>query len=150
MAVHISLTDLAQSRCDDVVLAASTFKPNAAGRVELGGWRGFQDRQLLKGRGAYLGERVLVAVTTLEIVALALVPIGFGRNRLAWKRSEVVARAVVARTNPTEIPLPAFVLGGRGRGRRIELAALTDDESTASVLGHLFTADDYDKLWPTH
>lgn len=150
MAVHISLTDLAQTRCDDVVLAASTFKPNAAGRVELGGWRGFQDRQLLKGRGAYLGERVLVAVTTLEIVALALVPIGFGRNRLAWRRSEVVAHAVVARTNPTEIPLPAFVLGGRGRGRRLELAALTDDESTASVLGHLFTADDYDTLWPTH
>ena len=92
---------------------------------------------------------MLLAVTTIEIVALALVPIGFGRNRLAWKRSDVAAHAVVAKTNPTELPLPAFLVGPRGRGSRIELAALTDDEATASVLGHLFTAEDYDTLWPT-
>jgi hypothetical protein len=148
VAVHISLSDLAQAHCDDVVIAASTFKPNAAGRAELGGWRGIKDRQLLKGRSAYLGERVLLAVTTLEIVAIALGPIGFGRHRLAWKRSDVLARAVRPKTNPAEIPLPAFLVGGRGRAARIELAALTDDESTASVLGHLFTANDYDTLWP--
>jgi hypothetical protein len=149
VAVHISLSDLAQGHCDDVVLAASTFKPNAAGRGELGGWRAFQDRQLLKSRRAYLGERVLLAVTTVEIVALALVPIGFGRSRLAWKRSDVAARAVVAKARPTEPALPAFLVGQRGRGAHIELAALADDEATASVLGHLFTAEDYDTLWPT-
>ena len=67
-------------------------------------------------------ERAVVTDTRghFEIVALALVPIGFGRNRLAWKRSEAVARVVAARTNPSEIPLPAFVIGGRGRGRRWE------------------------------
>jgi hypothetical protein len=148
VAVQISLCDLAQAHCDDVVVAGSTFKPNAAGRSELGGWRGIKDRQLLKGRSAYLGERVLLAVTTVEVVALALGPIGFGRKRLAWKRSETFARAVRAKTNPLERALPAFVVGGLGRSSRIELAALADDEATASVLGYLFTAEDYDTLWP--
>jgi hypothetical protein len=149
VAVHISLCDLAQAHCDDVVLAASTFKPNAAGRAELTGWRAFSDRQLLKGRGAYLGERVLVAVTTVEVVAIAHTPISFGRRRLAWKRQDLVARAVAPKTQGCEVPLPAFVLAGRGRTPHIELAALADDEPTASVLGHLFTASDYERLWPT-
>jgi hypothetical protein len=147
VAVHISLRDVAQAHCDDVVLAASTFKPNAAGPREVAR-RGVRDRRRLKGRDAHLGERVLLAVTTVEVVAIVLVSPGSGRRRLAWKRSEVVARAV-APTAPTDPPLPAFVLGGRGRNPRIELAALTDDEPTASVLGHLFGPDDYETLWPT-
>ena len=50
--------ELAQQHAEDVVIAASLFKPNAPGSSELS-WSGLKPRQMMKARGIYLGERTI-------------------------------------------------------------------------------------------
>ena len=85
-----------QAEVPDVVLAAAVFQPNALGRSELGSLRGLQHRQLLKGEARYLGERLLVGVTPLEVCITVLwwrrVPSPWARWR--WPRAEVLCSPV--------------------------------------------------------
>ena len=64
--------ELVQARAEDVVLAAGLFKPNAPGSHEFTTSTGFGHRQILKARGAYLGERIVLGITPLHVHALAV------------------------------------------------------------------------------
>jgi len=115
------LRDLAQQHAEDVVLAAALFKPNAAGRCELS-WGGFGQRQLLKARGAYLAERLVVAVTPLDVVAVAL---SF-RDRLQrkvrqWRRSDVMVVTVLAHGRALDLAWPAITISHRSGRQPAEL-----------------------------
>jgi hypothetical protein len=133
---------LVQARADDVVLAAGLFKPNAAGSHELTNGGGFGQRQLLKARGAYLAERVVLGVTPLHVHALAV----FFGGRVAraagcWPRSDLIAVAVDAIGDRVDPVWPALLLAGR-HGREIaELQVLRRDESAWSVLALLLRAN---------
>jgi hypothetical protein len=113
--------ELAQPFCDDVVLVAGCFRVNAPGTWELAGLEALSQRQLLKGRCAYLSERVVLAVTPLEVVAVAL---GVGAwlrpRRRVWARAELEVAQVVSRVGP-DAP-GALWLTGRGGLPRLEVA----------------------------
>jgi hypothetical protein len=133
-----ALCEYAQRRCDDVVLEAAVFAPNAAGRRELSCIRGLSERQLLKSRGAYLAERVLLAVTPLEIVAIALGALSSRFQRpLVWSRDDVVIVPVESRRTRFRASLPAFFLVGRAETHCLELTPFADDDNTSEVIAHL-------------
>lgn len=134
-----SLRDIAQPRCDDVVVAAAAFGPNAAGRRELSSIRGMSERQVLKSRASFLSDRVLVAVTPLEIIAMALGPLSSRfREVLRWKRDSIVIRSVESHARVANILRPAFLIGSPW-GPRLELAPLAQDDNTRHVLHLLFS-----------
>jgi len=133
-----NLCDVAQPRCDDVVIAAAAFGPNAAGRRELSTLRGMSQRQVLKSRGAYLADRVLLAVTPLEVIAIALGPVSSRfREVLRWRRDTMLVRAIESNVGDGRARRPAFLIAGLG-APRLELAPLGGDENTNSVLQLLF------------
>ena len=133
-----TLCDVAQPLCDDVVIAAATFGPNAAGRRELSTLRGMSQRQLLKSRAAFLADRVLLAVTPLEVIAMALGPLGSRFCEvLRWRRDTLLVRAIESNVRTARDRRPAFLIAGLG-GPRLELAPLAGDENTNSVLQLLF------------
>ena len=62
----------------------------APGRWELSSLDALTQRQLLKSRGSFFAEHVLVAVTPVEVVAVALGPASLLRvRRRVWSRSEL-------------------------------------------------------------
>jgi hypothetical protein len=130
--------ELAQRYCDDIVLAAGTFKPNAPGRSDLSGLKAMTERQLLKGRGAYFTERMIIAVTPIDVVAIALgAATVFHPRRLTWKRSELRAARVPAHGEtfrPDETGLCLYRASGRPR---LEVARLTDDPGAWDVIERL-------------
>jgi hypothetical protein len=133
-----SLRDVAQPRCDDVVVAAAAFGPNAAGRRELSSIRGMSERQVLKSRASFLADRVLLAVTPLEVIAMALGPISSRfREVLRWKRDSIVIRGIESHARVANILRPAFLIGSPW-GPRLELAAIAQDDNTRRVLTLLF------------
>ena len=107
-----------QRRADDVVVAAALFKPNAPGNFDVSP-AGFGDRQLLKARGAYLGERVLLGVTPLDVYALVVFANGRIRHLVArWARDKIVVSRVPAkrhRHEPRDPTWPALVVSSYGR-----------------------------------
>jgi len=118
------LRDLAQHHAEDVVLAAALFKPNAAGHCELS-WGGFGQRQLLKARGAYVAERVLVAVTPLDVIAVAFWFRGRVRRRVGqWRRSELSIVSVLAHGRALDASWPAFAIRHRFDRRSLEIQPL--------------------------
>jgi hypothetical protein len=130
--------DIAQEHCDDLVLAAAYFKPNAPGRWELSGVQALAERQLLKSRATYLAERVLLAVTALEVVGIVRLFRGRRSPRsVIWRRDELLVERVALRTGRLEPGRVAIRLSVRGRSPRVELAALTHDDPTVRVLHHL-------------
>ena len=111
MPDEYSLRDVAQPRCDDVVLAAAAFGPNAAGRRELSTIRGMSERQVLKSRASFLADRVLLAVTPLEVIAMALGPLSSRfREVLRWKRDSLVIRAIESHARVANVVRPAFLI----------------------------------------
>lgn len=110
--------EVVQRRAEDVVLAAALFKPNAPGNFDVSP-AGFGDRQLLKARGAYLGERVLLGVTPLDVYALVVFANGRIRHLVArWARDDIVVSRVPAkrhRREPRDPTWPALVVSSYGR-----------------------------------
>ena len=114
-----NLCDVAQPRCDDVVIAAAAFGPNAAGRRELSTLRGMSQRQVLKSRGAYLADRVLLAVTPLEVIAIALGPVSSRfREVLRWRRDTMLVRAIESNVGAGRACRPAQSSHDRRRAHR--------------------------------
>ncbi len=130
--------DLAQPFCDDVVHVAGFFRPNAPGRSELSGIRALSERQLLKSRGAYLAERVLIAVTPLEVVAIAFGPGAMVHlQRVVWSRAHLMARLIPSRVDlrvKTDVALCLMRASGYPR---IEVAWDPDDEASRAVVDRL-------------
>jgi hypothetical protein len=127
------LVERCQSHIPDEVLAAGLFMPNAGGRHELS-WRGFQRRQLLKGAGCYQGERVVVAVTALQVWTLEL---GL-RDRVIsarhWDRDGMLVRHVPTHGAGEDLEWPAFRITSVLALPAIELVIRHRDESAAAVL----------------
>jgi hypothetical protein len=140
-----TLCDVAQPRCSDVVIGAAVFAPNAAGRRELSCLGGLSQRQLLKSRGAFLADRVLVAVTPLEVVAMALGPLSRRyREPISWRRDEVVIRPVKSRRAIAQRPARAFLIAAPTTGAQLELAADCHDANTARVTSQLLAIGRHD------
>jgi hypothetical protein len=140
-AVGRILCDIAQPRCDDVVHAAAVFAPNACGRRELSCIRGMSERQLLKSRGAYYAERVLVAITPIEIMLFALGPISSRfRAPLRLRRADVVVTPLQSRRRGASRDRLAFAIGRRYAGTHLELAPITGDDNTLDVFRRLLAA----------
>ena len=125
--------ELAQPFVEDVVLAASLFKPNAAGGFELS-WSGFSQRQILKARGVYLAERVILGVSAIEACALELV-LGHFIVRLLgrWCRADLVVHSVDAHGTIGPSGVPALLIADNNR-ELAELQALGTDHETARVV----------------
>jgi hypothetical protein len=129
------LRELVQARAQDVVLAASLFKPNAAGSYELTTSAGFGQRQILKADGAYFGERVVLGVTPLDLHALLVFFGGrWSRTVACWPRSDIAVSPVPARGKATEASGAAVLLRNHALNRKVELQALHDDEDTQYLL----------------
>src|SRR5262249_42950535 len=93
---------------------------------------------VLKSRGAYLADRVLLAVTPLEVIAIALGPVSSRfREVLRWRRDAMLVRAIESNARTGRERRPAFLIAGLG-APRLELAPLGGDENTNSVLQLLF------------
>jgi hypothetical protein len=131
--------EIAQQFCDDVVFAAAWFKPNAPGRWELSSFRALGERQLLKSRAAYFAERILVAVTPLQVVAIAMDMTAIFRNRFrVWPRDELAVQLIPSRVDP-RVPSGDAVRLSRGNWfPRLEIAPLVDDRESWAVLDQLF------------
>ncbi len=135
--------ELVQPRADDVVLAAALFKPNAVGSRELTSVAGLGHRQLLKARGAYLGERIVLGVTALHVHAVAVF-LGnrVGRSAGCWPRAELCAAPVFALGDTVEPVWPALLLTDRYRKNVAELQVLQRDDDAWRVLALLLRSDD--------
>ncbi|MGZ4688134.1 MAG: hypothetical protein ACXVKA_01775 [Acidimicrobiia bacterium] len=132
-----SSREVAQRFCDDVVMVAGCFKPNAPGRWELSGFRALSERQLLKSRGAYFAERLLVAVTPIEVVAISMDGLGFGRpRRRVWSRSDLVVQTIPARAEQ-HLPGPALRLSRFGSFPVVEIVPVPDDDTSGAVIEKL-------------
>lgn len=131
--------EMAQPFCADVVFAAAWFKPNAPGRWELSSFSALGERQLLKSRAAYFAERILVAVTPLEVVAIAMDLTAVFRNRMrVWRREELAVQLIPSRVDRNESSGDAVRLSRGGWFPRIEIAPLVDDRESWAVLDQLF------------
>jgi hypothetical protein len=125
--------ELAQRHAEDVVYAAARFKPNAAGNHELS-WGGFGRRQILKADGAYLAERVVLAVTPLHVCVIELAC--FGRvERLIrrWPRASVTASLTVAHGRTRDLGWPALRIATHGGRTLADVQALRHDRGSELV-----------------
>jgi hypothetical protein len=133
--------EIAQQHADDVVLAAALFKPNAAGNCELS-WSGWKSRQIMKARGTYLGERVVLALTPIDVYAVELVFWGrVHRTIRRWARSDLFVSMVVTRGREPDPRWPALLIASR-RGRLLaEVQALIRDNDAERVGGLLLAGN---------
>ncbi len=131
--------EVAQPFCDDEVVAAAWFRPNAPGRWELSSFRALGERQLLKSRAAYFAERILVAVTPVEVVAIAMDATAIFRNRLrVWPRCELAVQLIPSRVDRHTPAGDAVQLSRRGWFPHLEVAPITDDPESWAVIDQLF------------
>ena len=125
--------ELAQQHAEDVVIAASLFKPNAPGSSELS-WSGLKPRQMMKARGIYLGERTILAITPLDVYAVEIL---FGgriqRTIRRWARSDLVVSTVTTRGRPAGPRWPALLIANRNGRQLAEVQALTRDDEAEQV-----------------
>ena len=98
---------------DDELIAAGLFMPNAVGRGELSTLTGLSQRQAMKCRRRYLGERVLVGLTCLH---LYLVPPMVGWPVVGPRYLDDIVRIDRADVRATEVPV---AVPGLGRAVRI-------------------------------
>lgn len=130
--------ELVQRHADDVVLAATPFKPNAVGSSEFSSAEGFGQRQLLKASGAYLGGRVVLGVTPLHVHALV---VAFGRciarPIACWPRAELSASPIVALGDTGDLAWPALLISNRDGKVLAELQAIRRDDEAWRVLALL-------------
>jgi hypothetical protein len=132
--------DIAQHFCDDVVLHASYFKPNAPGRWELSGLQAMSERQLLKGRGLYFASRVLLAATPVEVVAIAADATALVRTRrIRWVRGELRVELVPSRAFDVEEAGEALRLTRAGGSPGLEIAPLVSDAESSALIEYLLT-----------
>jgi len=131
--VPVDARELAQRYAEDVVTGAAVFKPNAPGRCDLSP-RGFGQRQRLKARGVYVGERTLLATTPLHVVAIEL-HLGARLRRLAgrWTRDELIAVATAACGVEPDPRWPAVLLADSSGRAFAELQPLVRDDESARV-----------------
>jgi hypothetical protein len=122
--------ELAQPFAADEVLAAALFRPNAPGHRMLNPSGSTHE---VAGRGIFLGEQLLVAVTPVEVILLTA-PFGNWRQRalITARRSEVTVETVVTagRDDPR---WPAIQLGLPGL-RVLEVRARLETEESWRVL----------------
>jgi len=109
------------------------FKPNAPGRCDLSP-RGFGQRQRLKARGVYVGERTLLATTPLHVVAIEL-HLGARLRRVVgrWTRDDLIAVAIPAAGSEPDPRWPALLLADSNGRPFAELQPLVRDEESALV-----------------
>lgn len=136
MATILDATlDHAQQFCDDPVVAVAPFRPNAEGEHELRSIRGISQRQLLKGRSAYLAERMLLAVSTVEVVAVAVGFAAFRWPRVRrWRRADLRVSKVPLRADRFAEGRVALLLNRVDGGPRLEIAPVRIDQATHRVL----------------
>jgi hypothetical protein len=91
----------------------------------------------MKGRGVYFCERILLAVTSVEVVAVAadLWSLLFAR-RMVWKRSELAAAAVASRDG-SRPESPALLLTQGNARPALEVIGLGGDGAMRTVLERL-------------
>ncbi len=99
---------LSQLAADDEVLVAGLFMPNAAGRGELSSLTGLRQRQSMKCRRGYLGERVMLALTALH---LYVVPPMIGWPFVGHHYLVDVVRLDRADVRAVEVPVAVEGLG---------------------------------------
>jgi hypothetical protein len=127
--------ELAQQFCDDVVLAQGCFKPNAPGRWELSSLRALSERQLLKSQASYFAERILVAVTPVQVVAIATDALSLlCRRCLVWSREELRVQQMPSRAEQRSPTDHALLLSNCGWSPRLEIAPMFDDERCSTVV----------------
>jgi hypothetical protein len=131
--------ELAQQHADDVLIAASLFKPNAPGTSELS-WSGLKPRQMMKARGTYLGERTILAISPLHVYAVEML---FGgrihRGIRRWTRSDLLVSTVTTRGRPAGPRWPALLIANRNGRQLAEVQALTRDDEAEHVAQLLLT-----------
>jgi hypothetical protein len=134
--------ELAQQHADDVVIAASLFKPNAPGNSELS-WSGLKARQVMKARGTYLGERTVVAITPLDVYVVEVLYGGrIQRTIRRWARSNLFVSTVTTRGRPPGPRWPALLIASREGRQLAEVQALIADDEAEHV-GQLLLAGNY-------
>ncbi|MCU1456272.1 MAG: hypothetical protein JWL73_364 [Actinomycetia bacterium] len=130
--------DLAQPFCDDVVLVAGFFTPNAPSGGLAGSSVGLHERRLLVARGAYLAERVLISVTPLDVVAVAFGPGAMAHlQRVSWSRAQLVAVLVPSHVDASRPRDVALGLSRDSRFPRIEVAWESGDAASVAVVDRL-------------
>ena len=134
---------LAQDNIDDEVLIAGTFLPNASGSGELRSLGGLQQRQLLKGRHAYLGERLILALTALHLyvvppmVGLPLVGPRMRSHIASFDRSRILAEPSTCAVRDAG---PALLLSDRRLDVEIaEIRTRPQDPGAVLVLEQLLS-----------
>jgi hypothetical protein len=133
-----SLRELVQARADDVVLAAALCKPNAAGLHEFSRSTGFGQRQMLKARGAYLGERIVLGVTPLHVHAVAVfLGSRISRAVACWPIVELHVEPISPNGRITALPWPAVLLTNRFGKALAELQVLQHDDDAWDLLALL-------------
>jgi hypothetical protein len=131
--------ELAQRHAEDVVLAAALFKPNAAGNWNLS-WGGFGQRQKLKAAGVYLAERVLLAVTPLDLYVVELLLQGqIHRTIRQWPRTDLRTAAVTAEGRTHNPRFPALLIANRTGRLLAEVQPVHLGPDTVEVLKLLIT-----------
>lgn len=124
------LIEVAQRHLPDIVVSAGLFKPNAPGRSEFTSWSGFQQRAQLKSRSAYLAERLLVAVTPIELAAFTVRFGGFIGTSRRWGTDDLIVAVTPGRSREPDPP-PAFLLASRSRPwTRLEIQPISDNDVT--------------------
>jgi hypothetical protein len=85
----------------------------------------------MKSRGAYLGERVVLAVTPYEIAAFDVRVGGFLGTELSWPREDLIVAAIDS-VSRSEDPPPAFLIASRCRAwTRLEVQPISSNGVTA-------------------
>ncbi len=118
------VADVAQRHAPDVVTCAVLCRPNAPRHAVGSHLEGFEQRQLLKAAGRYRAERVVIATTPLEVLAIALSNRGRVRHVDRWTRASVPVAEVPSRDRS----MPArrgLLIGHAGRYEAVEV--LTED-----------------------
>jgi hypothetical protein len=89
----------------------------------------------------YLSERMLVAVTPVEVVVIALDAAVFGRRRRrVWTHAELRTEVIPSRGGLDALG-PALRLSRRGRSPVLEIAPIADDVASAAVIEQLLADD---------
>ena len=90
---------------------------------------------MLKARGAYLGERIVLGITPLHVHALTLF-LGCRASRAVacWPRVDLRAEAISPNDTTTELPWPAVLLTNRFGKPLAELQVLQHDDDAWDLL----------------
>jgi hypothetical protein len=90
---------------------------------------------MLKARGAYLGERIVLGITPLHVHALAVF-LGYRVSRAVgcWPRVDLCGEPISPNGRPAELLWPALLLTNRYGKALAELQVLQHDEDAWHLL----------------